>query len=359
MSETPRLDNPPQAALDCLERWLGEPYTLPAVYLADLLPGVARLGLDPQAWLRTFGLDEAALRRAGARISLARALALLEWLQHESADPLAGLALAVQVRPRSYPFLGYAAMSCATLEDAIERLIRYEPLVWGLGRVQLVPEDAGARLSWQPKSAQALPLAAIELALAGWLHLGRQLLEGEGGVRELCFAHPARDRGERYEALLAVPVRFGQDWNGVRLDDELLRRPLRHADPALCRMMDEEALALLENYRRQVALAGEVRAWIRRELGAGEPSLEQAAAALDLSPKMVSRGLAEQGTSFVALVDEVRHDLALVYLRRADPLLDIAGRLGFSEQSAFTRAFKRWTGTTPGQYRQWLESHRE
>jgi len=128
--------------------------------------------------------------------------------------------------------------------------------------------------------------------------------------------------------------------------------PLRYADPALAQIMIGTGQRLLERYRDETNIANEARALICELLPLGEQQLETVAQRLQMTGHQLSRRLQAAGYKYPDLVDEVRQDLAEHYLASAElALTDIAFLLGFSEQSAFTRAFKRWTGKAPVHYR--------
>ncbi len=135
-------------------------------------------------------------------------------------------------------------------------------------------------------------------------------------------------------------------------DPTVLRKPLAQADPSLRARMEERAAQLAAQRHAPDLLVTRVRELVARGMRDALPDLETAAAALELSPRALKRRLAERDTSFTRIIDDTRRHLALGYI--ADPalsLVDVAYLCGFSEQSAFNRAFKRWTGVPPGEYR--------
>jgi AraC-like DNA-binding protein len=138
----------------------------------------------------------------------------------------------------------------------------------------------------------------------------------------------------------------------VEFDAALLDAPVVSADPGLKALMDEHAGNLLASYRERMNLANEVRERIARTLPNGEPALATVAAELGLTGRVLQNRLKEAGSHFTELVDEVRAQLARDYLSDSKyTLIDVAFLLGFSEQSSFSRAFRRWTGQAPVDYR--------
>ncbi|MFE8072234.1 AraC family transcriptional regulator [Marinobacteraceae bacterium S3BR75-40.1] len=333
---------------------LGSNASLSASYILSLLPVLEHWGIDAQALLAQAGMNPEQLRQPGARVSFFHALRLYSLCQMQVDDPLLAIVLGQHVRPRSFPVLGYAAMSSANLHEAIDRLMRFEKLVWNVGMTGLRQEDGRACLQWSGRTS--VPPQFVEGAISGWVHFGRRIVADEGGLlQRVVFSHSAADDPARYAELLGADVQFDQDWNGLELAADRLDTPLLDSDPELRELMDSKGAALLEQYRQRTNLVSEVQALLVNQLRFAEPSLEDVAARLELTPRALVSRLGEQGLTFKALLDEVRKELALAYLEEAQlALVDIAFLLGFSEQSAFNRAFKRWTGQTPGQFRKGL-----
>jgi AraC-like DNA-binding protein len=135
-----------------------------------------------------------------------------------------------------------------------------------------------------------------------------------------------------------------------------LDRPLVRADAGLCAVLERHARELLERLPRATSLSGRIRQLVAGDLVKGVPSPAEVARRLHMSGRTLQRRLREDGTSHRALVDELRRDLAMRYLgEREIGIAEVAFLLGFSEASAFHRAFRRWSGTTPSAYRRSLE----
>ncbi len=149
-----------------------------------------------------------------------------------------------------------------------------------------------------------------------------------------------------------MPVTFGHACSEIELEPAVLRLPIRDEDPAMSRLMERYAEEWLARLGGQASLVEQIRRHIYTELGNGVPSAEAIARPLGLSERSLSRRLRAEGLSYLEIVDSVRRELALVYLRnRSLKMAEVAFLLGFSELSAFYRAFRRWTGMTPAQVR--------
>ena len=191
------------------------------------------------------------------------------------------------------------------------------------------------------------------MTLATVAALTRLLTDADWSPLEIKFKHRAPRNTAEHERLFGSTISFGGAANQVVFDAKTLSLPVVKADPRLCALLDRHAEALLAKYPRQDTLIDRVRSIIRNELNGGDPSLERVAGELALSPRTMQRRLREQGSSHQELLDQLRRDLAISYLREPEmALCEVAYLLGFSESSAFHRAFKRWTGMTPGEFRE-------
>jgi AraC-like DNA-binding protein len=167
------------------------------------------------------------------------------------------------------------------------------------------------------------------------------------------FQHSKPQATSEHERLFRCPVIFNAPFNKLTFNSASLDLPIEQADEGLCRMLDRHAQELLAKYPPRDTVTDNARTVITRELNGGNPSLEHVAAQLGLSERTLQRKLQELGTSHNDLVEQIRRDLAMRYLQEPDmAICEVAYLTGFSEPSSFHRAFKRWTGVTPGEFRQ-------
>jgi AraC-like DNA-binding protein len=222
------------------------------------------------------------------------------------------------------------------------------PLFNNLLRFSLIEEgDTAIVEAWIPGEPLCLGREGNELVLAVFVALGRQLA-GEGWAPEhVTFAHPATDGIEELTGYFqSRSLSFGAGYLGLRITAPDLARPVSTGDDALHEFLEGQARALAA--KESGDELDQVRAAIRAALDAGEPAVAEAARALGLSSRTLQRRLAERGTSFRALVDQVREVLAREHLdHRGRPVKEVATVLGYADARAFGRAYKRWTGRTP------------
>lgn len=329
-------------------------------YLQGLVDHLQRQGIAPATLLGHAQLTPEVLAQRDQRIAASVYLSLLGEGVRLSGDDCLGLHLGEAVRPGYYGVLGYLVMSCATLADALHRQARYASLVGDLGLVGLDDEpprpgcEALVVHSWQPLLAQQQRQLSEE-TLAGWVSFGRWISGLDIPPTEVRFQHPAPADTSEHARIFRCPVLFEQADNALVFPKRLLDAPLGQADAQVRLMFDAYAERLLGELRRGQSVLDRARLELARQLPEQGPDLQAIASALALSPRTLQRRLREGGLSFSQLVDETRQQLALRYLR--DPALelaDIAFLVGFSESGSLARAFRRWTGGSPGEYRRHL-----
>jgi len=251
--------------------------------------------------------------------------------------------------------LGYAVLASATLREALERIIRYRRLIGEI--IQLRLDDHGdhhdrARFVIDVSARRGVvPFEAVDAIMAVLVRQARQLAGGTG-VRPLSVSleRPLPKDASPYERTLAAPVAFAQETSFIEYAREDLDRRLPAANAELARRNDEVVVRYLARLG-QSGVLGRTRQALLETLPSGAPSKPEIARRLGMSPRSLQRQLAAEGTSFKELLDEARLTLARSYLEEGRlPVTEIAFVLGFADTSAFSRAFRRWTGVAPSDY---------
>ncbi|MDD3765063.1 MAG: AraC family transcriptional regulator [Nevskiales bacterium] len=330
--------------------------TVAVAYLNTLLDVAQRAGAGRRDLLELSGIDPAALGQNSGRIAVERMLDLFEVAQRATGDGMIGLHMGMQTQPRSFSALGYAAMSCRTLGEAIALIPRYEGVVYDGGTTTLQRRGRRVELRWtaalpDPAAPRVGPLN--EAIVAGWLAYGRWITGRDTAVSAVRFRHAPPADPAPYVRFFGCAPRFGCDDNAVVFDAALLELPLIQHDDELRRLMESRAQRQIEQLQATSPLLRRVVAEIRQRLPRGACAAAAVAEALAMSERSLRRHLQAEGRTFQALLAEVRHEQALALLR--DPaltVLDVALLLGYAEQSAFSAAFRGWTGMTPRQHRQ-------
>ncbi|MDF1782062.1 MAG: AraC family transcriptional regulator [Alcanivoracaceae bacterium] len=332
----------------------GSDHSLSSAYLASILPSLAEhYQLSVDDLLRDAGLPVDVLLQSQTMVPLADALKVFLSILAQTGDSGLGFEVGRQVRPRSYQVLGYAILASATLHEAIERLIGFEKLAGNIGVSEMQENGDTVRLRWQCPVTGEPARHLNEAAVTGWITFGRQLLSDAPQPSRVCFTHQAPVDTQRYLDYFQCPVEFSADFNGVEFSAEYLSLPLKSADPGLSEMMQREAKLKMAEYDNHTNLGAVVRREIYLLFVEGEPTLEKVAKRLGLAERTLQSRLRKQGLSFQIIVENLRRTLADIYLLdRRLSLTEISLLLGFSEQSSFTRAFRRWHAENPAQARQ-------
>ncbi|HEU5473590.1 MAG TPA: AraC family transcriptional regulator [Actinophytocola sp.] len=309
-------------------------------------------GVAPGDVLALAGLPPDLLAGPGAALPVGAYFELWRAIRKVSDDPGIGIALARAVRTDLTEPYFLAVFSCATLGAAVEVIARYKRI--------LSPEDVEASIDrasgeatityrW-PGGAGPPPQALVDAELAFLTELARRVAFDAPLRIEL--ATPVLDTPSGHAAYYACPIRLGAPHNTVVLASTDLERPLGTHNPALLR-------ALLPYLRANTPTAPDtdierVRSAITQRLPAGtRPTVDTVARDMAMSGRSLQRLLREHGTSFRDLLDEIRHDHARAYLGTTSfSDAEIAFLLGFGDPASFYRAFRAWTGMSPGRYRQ-------
>jgi AraC-like DNA-binding protein len=286
-------------------------------------------------------------------VSMRRWQALLERARDLDPGPKSSfpLRLARGIAPRHFGVVGFAALACDTLGEALLRLERYHRSVYDANVAQVHPVPEGLCIEWGVERGR--PGALVdETAIAALVQLAREFTGRPVRALAVDFVNPRPADLRPYEDFFGGPVRFGQPSTRVVLSARDLALPLRGADAALLALLDAQAERLLQEV---AAVSEPVGVWRQALVGlirSGRSSLADLAHSLQMSPRSLQRRLAEQGHTFQTLLGQTRQQLAEAYLRDANvELAEVALLLGYSEQSAFTRAFRQWTGQAPLQWR--------
>jgi AraC-like DNA-binding protein len=270
-----------------------------------------------------------------------------EWLK----DDALGLHVGESIRPGHYGALGYVAMNCATVGEALARLNRYQALVLDIGAPEMQAGKHDIRLAWDPDTERPFRQLA-EFNLSGLVTFVRWITGRAGSPRRIEFNYPAPEHIDEHRRIFGCELVFNQPRYAIVFPLDWLQLPLIQPDPEMralmLRLADKQMLSL----ERGADPMAKARSLIAQNLSNGEMELGALAGRLEMSARTLQRKLKDAGVSYTELVDGVRKEMALRYLAdETFDLNDLAFLLGFSEQSAFQRAFKRWTGETPGAWR--------
>ena len=293
------------------------------------------------------GIHLPALAAGEERIRLDVHDALWAQLAAASDDPLIGLQLALHLQVGHLDVAGLLLMSCETLGEALELYTEYHPIVSQGGEVWCHPAGSQMALCYAGHY-EVFREARAEMSLACAMHIARWCTGDQFEASAVEFRHAPRDAVSRYGELLGCEVHFEAPEDRVLFSQDLLSRPLIQANPALrdqLRELADQSLARLGDR----SFAATVAETVQRHPQAGK---EEIAGLLAMSGRHLNRKLADEGFSFKQLRDRELQVLACRALERGDKIAGISAELGFSDESSFSRSFRRWTGMSPSQYRE-------
>ncbi|MFO0693846.1 MAG: AraC family transcriptional regulator [Polyangiales bacterium] len=267
-------------------------------------------------------------------------------------DPNIGLHIGTRIPTTGGNVIGYLVQAASTLREASALFGRYYPLLVDDRKFAIDLDEDVATISYENS---AVPEAHRRHDAEGWMtmivRMARIFVASFAPI-EVRFRHPApRDASEHGRVFLA-PVRFGMPRNEIVFDADLLDIPQKHGDPNLVEILKRRADELLAARDAKTRLPSRVRDLVRSSDRPSAVDTTAVAGALGLTGRTLRRHLAQQGTTFRDVAEDVLREMACESLADPNvPIKEIAYRLGFSEPSTFHRAFKRWTGTTPASFR--------
>ena len=327
---------------------------VPAAFTLLLYDHLESRGLDPSAVL---GIPRPSVEpNERSRVDLAHWEQMLETAMVQLDDPYLGLKLGQQVRARHLGIVGHLLLASKNFGVALARLEQYQRLIFDAIPMTRHETDEAIEMVWDISEFRTGVLVG-ETGFAVMVQFCRSLMQGDANPHSVDFAHPPPDDIRPYEEFFRCPVRFACPAPILRVDYELLERPLRKTDAALEKLLEQHVKALLEQLPQQDEIVMQMRRALARSLRDGDPSIESVSERLCCSVRTLQRRLKDAGTSFRKEANTVRHELARSYLK--DPhltLADIALLLGYSEHSAFTRAFRKHYGCSPQQMRDDLQA---
>lgn len=282
--------------------------------------------------------------------------ALLDLLEEASAlsgRSDIGLFCGQRLRPDSFLDIGYGVVASATLREALEFNIRYQRLTQTLGTMALIVDGQGARITWAPAIGDDERMRpVVEAVFAGYAVIGRWLTwENEQRMAGMDFRHGRPPHHEAVERLFDCAIHYHAPCNAMHIDPGLLDRPLPQANPELIPLLRQRLDRALAALDRPAGLSVQVADCLQALMPQGAATLERTAACLGFSPRTLRRRLAQEGTSFREVLETARKEACAIHLRQGRiNLAELAQWLGYSEQSAFTRAFRGWHGCSPAQW---------
>ena len=310
-------------------------------------------GFDAPSVLAGTGIDAAQLTDPGYLIDPRQSQRVILNMLDLSGDGGIGFDTGARTEASDLGIIGYAILSCATMRQTLSLWGQYsQTLVGILSRLEVIETPQGVVIGVvAPKKADPLFGFCAEEVLAMMFKFSGMLARGESVMRLLRLSYSAPAHSQRYHEFFHCPIHFDADETSATLASEWLDRPLRTNDEEFNRICVAHCGEILQQIEHSGPIMTRLRSLFLRTPGA-LPSLDEAAQGLGVSPRSLRRHLLDEGTSYRQLVEDFRKDLACEYLRSTRiTTKEVAFLLGYADPAAFRRAFKLWTGHTPGEFR--------
>src|ERR1700754_400599 len=327
--------------------------TIQAKAAEKILKAAVARGVKAESLCEAVNFDPSVLEDPDSRMPFAQLVALYEKAAELTGDENFGLHIGESVALSAFDVVGYCALNSSTLGAAFARVARYHS-IWTDGALfTLETADDTSAIVYRYSDPSILEHRQdSEMTLATVTTLCGNIATPDFTPAAVEFQHAAPANLTEHERLFNCPVKFGATTNRLSFPSAFLSLPIAKPDASLCAWLDRHAEELLTKYPPRDSLIDRVRTVIADEFRGGEPSVERIADQLGLTARTLQRKLQELGTSYNDVLDQMRRQLAMRYLREPQmAICEVAYLLGFSESSSFHRAFKRWTGVTPKEFR--------
>ncbi len=312
-----------------------------------------REGLNASDLFRRFDLDDTQLSNPQAYFSQDSFTRLWHEASRLTDNPAIGLKMADNPNITAFDSLSYNLMSCATIRESLERTVRYQKLVGSAAQIALEYSQDGCHLifdSW----GDELPVAhqGFDAGLALNMFSVRFITNQHLTPVYAEFRYSQPDDLQPYRDLFQCPLYFSRDRYSLCLKEEDIDLPIIFANKDMAALHDKTIKLAIEQLDDE-SLATKVRELICQKLPSGEPSIQSAAECFNLSQRTLQRRLKTEGFTYLSLIDNTRKELAHSYIcQQSLSFQEVTFLLGFNDHSNFYRAFKRWYGCTPGEYRE-------
>ncbi len=324
-----------------------------ALVTQALLRAAKKSGLDTKELLREADLDPTRIDDPNELVAASKEDVLWRLAGSRADDPTFGLRVARALSRGAFRGLEFAIRSSANVSEGLQLLARFGRLFHGNRYYSLRTDpEGGATLVYEPIGTESPDSILADFALAAVVQILRDATGVEWSPTAVRLRHRGKGDQATYRRMFKAGVEFDQPENAIDLDAAVLATPMKSPDPTLCAVLERYLRAELESVDPARSLEDAVRGAIARALPEQESDLEAVAVQVGLSSRVLQKRLQQAGTSFQEQLDTVREQVAKRYLMQ--PSISLAGLallLGYSDVTAFHRAFKRWTGITPGDFR--------
>lgn len=332
---------------------LPAPITVSSTVLNQLILYLMSKKVDIDAYLRSLGVDPEVIKSPDGRLPIETYLLIQDQAAELIKDPYLGLHMGEFAEAGSWSILGYLMMNCKTLGEAFEKSGRYSRIIGNLieAHPQLLWNKVKIVFSTPPHAPQ-MTRHCFESVFSSTMRMMHTLT----GIRlrplEVTFIYPEPESRAEYDRIFGCPVLFGRKDNSVTMDMGIANTPILMANPGLLAYFEKYAQDFLAELDRKDEYTQTAVKIILARLDDEALSIEKVAKEMSISVRTLQNRLEAEGVVFSDLLRDVRERLAKKYLRENYSVEQITYLLGFSEPSVFRKAFKKWSGLTPREFRE-------
>jgi len=327
--------------------------TISVSTIIDVYYTLLEQGMDGRLLEEESGLSLADLDDPDGRVPLSKLNIIWDIAVNYTKNPAIGLRVGEKVDPSRFSVVTQASFQCETVLQGLQKYIRFFSIVNQGVTMSLREKGNLGILEFQYASPEYYCIPEMERMISTAMARCYYLVGVKIKVKQFCFQHKQPVYLKDYEAVFDAPMKFDQEKTAITFDRSLLAVKINHGNPYLLNVLTSYAEKLLQKVQPRSDVKDKVRFFIKNHLADDvELDVQMAAKELHMSRHTLYRKLKKEDVSFQSLVEEVRQAEAKRLLEKNKvSISEVAFLLGFSEQSAFSRAFKRWTGESPAQYR--------
>jgi AraC-like DNA-binding protein len=331
---------------------LEKDHTTLVTLIAILAKTIQSYDLNFDAIARKSGIDPLTVNEPGNRLPARKIQKMWAIALEQSKDEYIGLRYASYFQPAALHGLGLACITSNTLKDSLNRLIRYQRMLTTMCTFSLEEKGNDYHLRFEHDKAGFEPIpASVDAIISSFYKMCKISIGASFTPKAITLRRAPPSSRDPFDQFFGVPVQFNSKYNTLIFAKQDVENTLPTANPELARMNDQVVIEYLRKFNSD-DIEAQVQSTLIEQLPCGVPKQQDTATALNMSIRNLQRRLNEKGSSFKELLNRTRKDLAIHYLQESDkPIIEIGFLLGYVDASNFARAFRRWEGISPLQYR--------